>query len=116
MDPIYKPLTELDKQKLEARGYKEWEYFGIPNYADPDSKTCKIKIYLYFIYQIIYIYLDHFCSLTVLLLSIIGRHQCRKHGHPVYGFNLNIAMIPVFYFFAFKKKHLEKSLDSVSRR
>ncbi len=41
MDPIYKPLTEQDKQKLEERGYKEWEYFGIPNYANPDSNVCK---------------------------------------------------------------------------
>ena len=41
MDPIYKPLTEQEKLNLEARGYKEWEYFGIPNYADPDSNVCK---------------------------------------------------------------------------
>ena len=41
MDPIYKPLSQEDKQKLESKGYKEWEYFGIPNYADPDSNNCR---------------------------------------------------------------------------
>jgi len=54
--------------------------------------------------------------LTIFVLSVLGRHYCRKLGHPVYGFNINIAMIPVFYFFAFRKKHLDKSLDSVTRR
>lgn len=55
-------------------------------------------------------------SISILILSILGRQYCRKHGHPVYGFNINIGMIPVFYFFAFRKKHLDKSLDSVTRR
>lgn len=41
MDPIYKPLTKDEKVQLEKRGYKEWEYFGIPNYGDPDSTLCK---------------------------------------------------------------------------
>jgi hypothetical protein len=41
MDPIYKPLTKEEKEKLSQRGYKEWEYFGIANYSDPDSNTCK---------------------------------------------------------------------------
>jgi len=54
--------------------------------------------------------------MTIFILSILGRHYCRKHGHAVYGFNINIAMIPVFYFFAFRKKHLDKSLDAVTRR
>lgn len=54
--------------------------------------------------------------MTIFVLSLLGRQYCRKHGHAVYGFNVNIAMIPVFYFFAFRKKHLDKTLDSVTRR
>lgn len=53
MDPIYKPLSEEEKAQMDARGYKQWEYFGIPNYADPDSNVCKkinlFKILLYFL-------------------------------------------------------------------
>ncbi len=41
MDPIYKPLTEEGKKKLEARGLKEWEYMTFNKWNDPDSTTCK---------------------------------------------------------------------------
>ena len=47
MDPIYKPLTEQEKQQLESRGYKQWEYFGIPNYSDPDSTICIKNLFIY---------------------------------------------------------------------
>lgn len=41
MDPIYKPLTKEQKQDLEKRGYKEFEYMSMANWNDPDSRTCK---------------------------------------------------------------------------
>jgi hypothetical protein len=41
MDPIYKPLTNEEKENLAARGLKEWEYFGLSKYNDPDSNLCK---------------------------------------------------------------------------
>ena len=41
MDPIYKPLTKKEKENLSERGLKEWEYLGIPKWADPDSVECK---------------------------------------------------------------------------
>ena len=42
MDPIFKPLTNEEKQKLAARGYKEWEYFGLSQFNDPDSNLCNV--------------------------------------------------------------------------
>lgn len=41
MDPIYKPLTAEEKDKLNKKGYKEWEYLYFPEWADPDTTTCK---------------------------------------------------------------------------
>lgn len=40
MDPIYKPLTQEQKSNLEKRGYKEWEYWTMNKWNDPDSMTC----------------------------------------------------------------------------
>jgi hypothetical protein len=40
MDPIYKPLTKEEKAELEARGLKEWGYFGMSSFNDPDSSLC----------------------------------------------------------------------------
>jgi hypothetical protein len=40
MDPLYKPLTGEQKQKLQERGLKEWEYFRFNKWADPDSAYC----------------------------------------------------------------------------
>ncbi len=42
MDHIYKPLTKEEKEKLEKRGLKEWEFMTMANWADPDSQTCTI--------------------------------------------------------------------------
>jgi hypothetical protein len=42
MDPIYKPLSVEEKENLNKRGLKEWEYMGIPKWADPDSNMCII--------------------------------------------------------------------------
>lgn len=42
MDPIFKPLTADEKENLNKRGLKEWEYLGIPKWADPDSSLCII--------------------------------------------------------------------------
>jgi hypothetical protein len=44
MDPIYKPLTKNEKLKLEAKGYKEWEYATMSKWIDPDSTQCKNSI------------------------------------------------------------------------
>ena len=40
MDPIYKPLTNEEKQRLEAKGYKEWQYYHWPRWSDPDEMSC----------------------------------------------------------------------------
>jgi hypothetical protein len=45
MDPIYKPLTAEEKENLNKRGLKEWEYLGIPEWADPDSTLCMIGLF-----------------------------------------------------------------------
>lgn len=43
MDPIYKPLTKEEKEKLNNRGLKEFEYMRMANWADPESNACKIN-------------------------------------------------------------------------
>jgi hypothetical protein len=104
MEPIYKPLSKEEKEKLEKKGYKEWEYYYFPEWADPDSFKCKL------------INKDHLVSFVLLVGSFIGRDYCRKYHQPSGMFSLNLIALPYFYCMSFKIKHVDKGLGTYTRR
>jgi hypothetical protein len=40
MDPIFKPLNKEEKERVEKKHLKEWEYMSIAPWTDPDSLAC----------------------------------------------------------------------------
>lgn len=42
MDPIFQPLSKEQKEALNSKGYREWEYPYWPKWCDPDEKACKL--------------------------------------------------------------------------
>jgi hypothetical protein len=60
--------------------------------------------------------IDHVTSGVLLGLSILGRQLARKYHQPCGIFSINIILIPVFYFMAFRFKHLNINFSSAKRR
>ncbi len=48
--------------------------------------------------------------------SIIGRQWARKNQQPCFLWTLNIISVPLYYFLAFKWKHVNSPLDSYRPR
>jgi hypothetical protein len=60
--------------------------------------------------------LDHIASAVVLAGSLYGRHFARKNGQPCGLFTINIALVPLFYFAAFKLKHVDQNFSNFKAR
>ena len=67
---------------------------------------------LYIFYKI----LDHITSGLILAGSIFGRHFARKNGQPCGLFTINIALVPLLYFAAFKIKHVDQIFSNYRPR
>lgn len=52
----------------------------------------------------------------MLVISVAGRQFCRKNHQPCGLFTLNIILIPVFYFMAFKYKHVDQRFSNYRPR
>merc|ERR1711976_752923 len=71
---------------------------SMANWQDPDSATYRV------------------CSAIVLAMSLYGRHFCRKNGMPCGLFTINIVLLPVYYYAAFKYKHVDMNFSPYKPR
>jgi hypothetical protein len=60
--------------------------------------------------------IDHVCSAVIFALSLYGRHFARKNLQPCGLFTMNIVAVPIFYFMAFKYKHVDQIMTSYRPR